>query len=361
MGAYSSTHRSLHLLGAFGVSIWVVQPILLALDLYRCGTLTQCISVFSESGEAVKISYAPRRAAFYPYDGGTGWEVPPKEVRQAYLRKVHDLGFAGIEIGLGQGVGTSEAEIRALREDLAAAGVACVAVRGGGGFAHPGVAAQNQQRVADAIRMAAWIGSNLVNMTVLTPPTNPHGIGAQGTGERICQGGSRTATEADFAITARYLQEAAALAADLGVAIAIEMHQRSIADNSWSCLHLLELIDRPNVGINPDLGNLYWTYDEPEESLEACIVALAPHANYWHCKSLTRTHIPDHNRAYFRRVPLPEGEIDYRFAIAAMAHAGYDGSLAIEGVPLGDQLYNDGRSLAYCQQIIRELDDEQQQ
>ncbi|MDQ2787335.1 MAG: sugar phosphate isomerase/epimerase [Chloroflexota bacterium] len=304
----------------------------------------------------MKISYAPRRAAFYPYDGGTGWEVPPKEVRQAYLRAVHDRGFAGIEIGLGQGVGTSEAEIRALCEDLEAAGVPCAAVRGGGGFAHPGVAAHNRQRVADAIRMAAWIGAPLVNMTVLTPPTDPHGIGAQGTGERLCQGGSRTATEADFAITARYLQEAAALAADLGVAIAIEMHQRSIADTAWSCLHLLERIDRPNVGINPDLGNLYWAYDEPEEPLEACIAALAPHANYWHCKSLARTYIPEHHRAYFRRVPLPEGEIDYRFAIAAMAQTGYDGALAIEGVPLGDQLYNDARSLAYCQQIIRELD-----
>lgn len=303
----------------------------------------------------MKISYAPRRAAFYPYDGGTGWEVPPQEVRAAYLAQVRALGFAGIEIGLGQGVGTSEAEIRALREDLEAAGVPCAAVRGGGGFANPSAAAQNRRRVHDAIRMAAWIGANLVNMTVITPPTDPHGVGVVGTGERVSQGASRTATEADFAVTARYLQEAAALAADLGVEISIEMHQRSIADNAWSCLHLLELVDRPNVGVNPDLGNLYWTYDEPEERMEACIVALAPHAKYWHCKSLARTHIPEHHRAYFRRVPLPEGEIDYRFAIAAMVHAGYDGYLAIEGVPLGDQLYNDGRSLAYCRQILRDL------
>ena len=304
----------------------------------------------------MKISYAPRRAAFYPYEGGTGWEFPPPEVRAAYLAKVRALGFAGIEVGLGQGVGTSEADIRALREELEAAGVPCAAVRGGGGFAVPSAAAQNRQRVHDAIRMAAWIGSNLLNMTVITPPTQPHGLGAFGTGERISQGASRTATEADFEITAKYLREAAALAADLGVEISIEMHQRSIADNAWSCLHLLELVDRPNVGVNPDLGNLYWTYDEPEESLEACIVALAPKAKYWHCKSLQRTYIPQLERAYFRRMPLPEGEIDYRFAITAMARAGYDGYLAIEGVPLGDQLYNDGRSLAYCQQILHELD-----
>ena len=323
------------------------------------GSITPRYSVLAtryfQGGAAVKISYAPRRAAFYPYDGGTGWEVPPPEVRAAYLAKVRALGFAGIEIGLGQGVGTSEAEIRVLRDDLEAAGVPCAAVRGGGGFAHPGAAAHNRQRVHDAIRMAAWIGSNLVNMTVTTPATDPTGMGAVGTGERISQGASRTASETDFEITARYLREAAGACRRPR---RDDRHRDASAfdrDNSWSCLHLLELVDRPNVGINPDLGNLYWHYDEPEESLEGCIVALAPHAKYWHCKSLSRSYIPEHQRAYFRRVPLPEGEIDYRFAITAMARAGYDGCLAIEGVPAGDQLYNDGRSLAYCRQIIEEV------
>ncbi len=137
--------------------------------------------------------------------------------------------------------------------------------------------------------------------------------------------------------------------------IAIELHQHSIADNAWSCLHLLDLIDRPNVGVNPDLGNLYWNYEQPEESAEACILALAPKAKYWHCKQLQRLHIPELEGAYFSLVPLPDGGIDYRFAIAAMVEAGYDGYLAIEGVREGDQLYRDGRSVEYCRQILREV------
>jgi hypothetical protein len=47
--------------------------------------------------------------------------------------------------------------------------------------------------------------------------------------------------------------------------------------------------------------------------------------------------------------------MDYRFAIAAMLHAGYAGALAVEGVREGDQLYRDGKSVAYCRDVIREL------
>ncbi len=303
----------------------------------------------------MKIAYAFRRAAFYPYEGGTGWEIPPREVRGAFLRKVREIGFEGIELGLGQGVGRTEAEVRELRRELEDAGVPCAALRAGGGFAHPQVAKRNRQRLHDAIRTAAWIGAAVVNTAISMPTDNPPGLVGGGVGRRVSPGGSRTAGEADFEITARHLREAADLAAGLGVDIAIELHQHSIADNAWSCLHLLDLIDRPNVGVNPDLGNLYWNYEQPEESAEACILALAPKAKYWHCKQLQRLHIPELEGAYFSLVPLPDGGIDYRFAIAAMVEAGYDGYLAIEGVREGDQLYRDGRSVEYCRQILREV------
>ena len=143
-------------------------------------------------------------------------------------------------------------------------------------------------------------------------------------------------------------------AADHGVDISIEMHQNSIADNPWSCVHLLELIDRPNVGLNPDLGNLYWHYREPEATNEEAIVAIAPKTRYWHCKQLQRVIVPEQERAYFQLVPLPDGEIDYRFAIAAMVDAGYDGWLAIEGCRYGDQLRGDGRSVAYIRELLAE-------
>ena len=67
------------------------------------------------------------------------------------------------------------------------------------------------------------------------------------------------------------------IAADLNVKISIEVHQGSIADNSTATLHLLDLVGLECVGANPDLGNIYWQYEHPEETSEAAIVARIAH------------------------------------------------------------------------------------
>jgi sugar phosphate isomerase/epimerase len=303
----------------------------------------------------MKIGYAFRRAVVHPFQdvGGPGNELPPPEFRRSYLKKLRSIGFEGIEVGI-RSAGQTEAQVRELRLELEGEGVPAASVRGGGGFASPRGAAGNRSRLEHAIRAASWIGAGLVNTTVGTPSRDPRGPGA-GTGERTSQGSSRLASQADYEITAKNLRDCAALAADLGVEIAIEMHQHSIADNSWSTLHLLNLIDRPNVGANPDLGNLYWNYEVPEETNEACIVALAPRAKYWHCKQLLRVHVPDLEKAYYLKVALPDGEIDYRFAISAMVEANYSGFLMIEGCRDGDQLYKDGKSVEYSRQLLKEI------
>lgn len=297
----------------------------------------------------MKIAYAFRRCASYPYNG-PGLPTDASD-RQQFLAKVKEIGFDGIEL---PAMNLADAAIDTLRAELEDAGVPCVAIRGGGGAAHPRVAAANKKRMEDAVHFAAKVGASVVNSTVTTPPREP---GKKGTyrGESVSQGSSRYASEADYERTASAVTDVANIAADLGVEISIEVHQNSIVDNSWSALHLLALIDAPNVGINPDLGNIYWTYDIPEESCEDAIVALAPHVNYWHCKSLYRVHIPDLETAIYVQAPLPDGEIDYRFAIAALLDADYDGYLAIEGVRYGDGFHQDGRSVAYVKSVLAEL------
>ena len=297
----------------------------------------------------MKIAYAFRRCASYPYNG-PGLPTDASDRRQ-FLAKVKEIGFEGIEL---PAMNLADAAVDTLRAELEDAGVPCVAIRGGGGAAHPRVAAANKKRMEEAVRFAAKIGASVVNSTVTTPPRDPGGKGTY-RGESVSQGSSRYASEADYERTANAVTDVANVAADLGVEISIEVHQNSIADNSWSALHLRGLIDAPNVGINPDLGNIYWTYDIPEESCEDAIVALAPHVNYWHCKSLCRVHIPDLETAIYVQVPLPDGEIDYRFAIAALLDAGYEGYLAIEGVRDGDAFHQDGRSVAYVKSVLAEL------
>ena len=304
----------------------------------------------------MKIVYAFRRAVFHPYRG-EDLALPPLETRGKYLAKVKGLGFEGLELNFANlgGLDASEETVAQLGQELTEAGLPCLAIRGGGGLHHPSVAVRNRRSLEKAVQVAAWIGATVINITVGThPPPSPGAPGAF-VGEPVSQGSSRLASEADFEITARGLSEVADMAAGVGVNISIEVHQHSIADNSWSALHLLELIDRPNVGVNPDLGNIYWAYDVPEESCEAAIVALAPHARYWHCKNMRRVHIPENEHAIFIRTPLPDGEIDYRFAISAMLEAGYDGYLAVEGMPIGDQLHGDGRSIAYVKGILKKL------
>jgi sugar phosphate isomerase/epimerase len=304
----------------------------------------------------MKICYAFRANRIYPFEGlGPGNELPDGESRDAFLAKVRTLGVDGLELGISSfgGAAVTEASAKELARRLADNGTPVLCIRGGGGFDNPRSASGARRAWEANIQLAAWTGANLVNSTVCSGQRDKRLPGYL-TGEPKPQGSSRHALQSDFEANARELQNLADLAADQGVTISIEVHQHSIVDNSWSALLLHELVGRKNLGINPDLGNIYWTYDQPEETCEAAIKALAPVATYWHCKNLYRVHLPHDERSVFLRAPLPDGEIDYRFAIAAMQAAGYQGCLAIEGSNTGDQFGRDAKSVAFARGILSE-------
>jgi sugar phosphate isomerase/epimerase len=279
--------------------------------------------------------------------------MPPRAERHRYLPLLKSMGFDAVEVGVGDMA--DEQAARDLARELSDVGLDIGCVRAGGGLSSPFDAAEAYARLERAVRFAAACGASVVNSALVGPLTNPDGPGAEHRGERVSQGASRVAAEQDYVATADRLRSAGQLASAVGVKIAIEVHQGSIADNSRATLHLLELVGLDSVGANPDLGNIYWQYEYPEETPEDAIVALAPRAVYWHCKNLQRTHIPDLQRSFFARVPLPDGEIDYRFAISAMLAAGYEGYLAVEGAQKGDQLSLDRRSLEYARGLLGEL------
>ncbi len=304
----------------------------------------------------MKIAYAFRRSVYYPYMGNPRG-LPGRQVRERLFARVREIGFDGVELGVDMmgGADAEESAVKELRRELEGYGTPCVVVRGGGGVAQPNAAAHNRRMLDKTVEVAAWIGASTVNTTVTTPPRNPDMAGAF-VGEPISQGSSRMASSNDFERTADAMREVGERAGSMGIDLTIEVHQHSIADNSWSALHLLDLIDSPNVFANPDLGNVYWCYDVPEESTEDAIAALAPRSRYWHCKNLRRVHVPENERSIFIRVPLPDGDIDYRFAISAMRDAGFDGYLAVEGATEGDQLTADRRSFEYVKRILGEIE-----
>jgi sugar phosphate isomerase/epimerase len=268
---------------------------------------------------------------------------------------VRSIGFDGLELGLEDLADKSGAEVDQLGKELRDAGLPCVGIRGGGGLHNPRVGKQNRARLQRGVDLAARIGAEVLN-TLINAPMVPELPGAgNGYGELVSQNSSREASESDYRSNAEGIAAVADRAADLGVSISIELHQNTICDNSWSLIHLLELIDRPNVGANPDLGNLYWCYETPEESCEEAILALAPHANYWHMKNLLRVPLPGMQRAVYLRRPIPDGEINYRFAVTAMLDAGYDGWFGVEGMIAGDQLTDDARSYRRIKSLIAEI------
>jgi sugar phosphate isomerase/epimerase len=301
----------------------------------------------------VKLCYALRRGVFYPSQRDEFGTMPPREHRAPYLALVRAMGVEGVEVGVDEHADSTSAHD--LGAELRDAGLSVICVRAGGALAHPQSGPSARRRLECAIQYASWTGASVVNTAMVTPATHPGGPGSQRQGERVSQGASRIASEQDFISTADQLRHYGQMAADAGLRISIEVHQGSIADNSWATLHLVDLVGLDSVGANPDLGNIYWQYEYPEETAEAAIVALAPRAVYWHCKNLRRVHIPDLQRSVFQRVALPDGDLDYRFAISAMRDAGYDGYLAIEGVQFGDQLTQDRRSADYVRSILAEL------
>ena len=207
-----------------------------------------------------------------------------------------------------------------------------------------------------AVRYAGWLGAEVVDSGISSPPRY-EALRDETIGRPRSQDSSRDARMTEFEGIAAACRAACDLGADLGVALSVEIHENSQVDNSWSALLLNDLVDRENFGLNPDLGNVMSTYDVPEESAEDAIVAMAPKANYWHCKNLLRVHHPENRRAVFLWVPMPDGQIDYRFASAAMHDAGYEGYTAIEGaIGSGDQFYADQKSLDYMKDIWAELE-----
>jgi sugar phosphate isomerase/epimerase len=309
----------------------------------------------------MRFCYAHRRYALYP-DSRDSWNLSPDDYTQAFLKQVKAMGFDALEIGVEvfEKTGGSERQVKAFGRRLRDAGMTVGCVRAGGTFTDARHGPDNRQRQTTAIQFAGWVGAEVINTALSAParrPGHPAGsLSGSQHGWPVAQDASRDAKLAEYEALATTYQAACDRAADVGVTLSVEVHQNSLVDNSWSAQLLHRLVGRRNFGINPDLGNVYWTYDVPEESSEDCIRKLASISVYWHCKNLVRIYHPEMQRSVFLRVPLANGEIDYRFAVAAMHAAGYRGFMAIEGAATGDQFHADQKSLVYAKTLWADLE-----
>lgn len=307
----------------------------------------------------MRFCYAHRRFALYPQSVDS-WNLSVENYTDDFLRKVKSMGFDAIEVGFEvfDKLGNPKAEIGTFAKKVNDQGLKIGAIRSGGTLTDAKNGPANVKKINQAIKYAEWCGAEVVNGALSAParyPGHPPGSlpGSQH-GWPLSQDSSKDAMIWVFERMAENFKNACDIADHVGVNITVEVHQNSPVDNSWAAVLLNQMVGRDNFGINPDLGNILWNYDVPEEDFDQSILAMAPISKYWHCKNLLRVYHPENNRSVYLRVPLSDGEIDYRFAITAMADANYSGYMAIEGTTLGDQWEHDLKSINYAKSVLKE-------
>ncbi len=125
------------------------------------------------------------------------------------------------------------------------------------------------------------------------------------------------------------LRELGRHAGELGLLVSLEMVEDTYLGTADSAVRLVEEIDLPNVGLNPDIGNLVRLH-RPIEPWRELVAKTLPYANYWHVKNYSRDE--DRRTGLFTAVPatLETGLIDYREAFRVAIASGFQGIICVE-------------------------------
>jgi sugar phosphate isomerase/epimerase len=145
-------------------------------------------------------------------------------------------------------------------------------------------------------------------------------------------------------------REVADHAREVGVQISLEMYEDTYLATVESSVRFIEAIDRPNVGLNPDIGNLI-RQQRPVESWEVITVGTLPLANYWHVKNYMRLEAPSEGIFLTAPTTLVAGIIDYRKAVKYALSVGFCGAFVVEHYG-GDGLGAGAQNRDYLRSIL---------
>jgi len=151
------------------------------------------------------------------------------------------------------------------------------------------------------------------------------------------------------------LRELGNHAAEVGLLLSLEMYEDTYLGTADSAVRLVEAIDHPSVGLNPDTGNLLRLH-RPIEDWRELLTRTLPYTNYWHMKNYQR----DEDRARDQYVAVPStmegGVINYREAIEIAIESGFQGVLCCEQYG-GDGLSMCATNQRYLRSILPESAD----
>lgn len=273
---------------------------------------------------------------------GTWGAAPTRDQRRGVFAWAARAGFAGVELSARwlPVHRLAEPELEALRSDVAEAGLVTAGLSVSRClFTRTDRAAESWATIERVVEAAPVLGAPVVNVA-LAMPTLP-------TRERPRLRGQDVPDDEQVRI-ADGVGRLARRAAAAGTSIAVELHDDGPLDSAPLLRELLGRVGEPNVGVNPDLGNACRN-PEDRADWEGTLRVLAPQALCWHVK----------NYRGAEAVPLDEGDIDYRGAVAIMRRAGFCGWVSIESY-FGDVLALQTRGRAYLLSLLSPTNDQKQ-
>lgn len=140
------------------------------------------------------------------------------------------------------------------------------------------------------------------------------------------------ATDSDYQVAAHWMAVAADAAAESGIGIVMEMHHKALTETAASSLRLLQLIDRPNVGVTYDPGNMAIA-DTPYD--KDTIVELGAAIHHVHVKDIALSPTPvagwhPYQDLYWDHAALDTGSVDHAPLVRDLATIGFSGYLSCE-------------------------------
>lgn len=144
-------------------------------------------------------------------------------------------------------------------------------------------------------------------------------------------------------------------AKDVGILLSLELYEDTYLGTSESAVRFVTDVGMPNVGLNPDVGNLIRLH-RPVEDWREILRATLPYANYWHVKNYSRDE--DRRTGSFFAVPSPLecGLIDYREAVRLAVSVGFQGVICAEHYG-GDGLSVSASNRQYLRRILPKRSD----
>lgn len=139
---------------------------------------------------------------------------------------------------------------------------------------------------------------------------------------------------------------------EYGILVSLELYEDTYLGTADSAVQLVEEIDLPNVGLNPDVGNLVRLH-RPIEDWQEILHKTLPYANYWHVKNYFRDENPTTGLVTSTPAPLELGFVNYRQAVREALGFGFNGVFCCEHYG-GDGLGVSAMNQRYLRSLLPE-------